>query len=120
MTKLVKKYIHIYWLELILCFVDLLQYLISCRPKSYHIHEIDATISDLLEEVYLKSKRLQYWSIARQAAGLLKKNVPSLTINVTDLVIRQKQVSIGTGPTEYFISMPVPPDTLNKMISDHW
>ncbi|RCI03663.1 hypothetical protein CU098_008224 [Rhizopus stolonifer] len=99
--------------------IDLLQYLISCRPKSYHIHEIDATISDLLEEVYLKSKRLQYWSIARQAAGLLKKNVPSLTINVTDLVIRQKQVSIGTGPTEYFISMPVPPDTLNKMISDH-
>ena len=64
--------------------------------------------------------RSQYWSIARQAAGLLHKNVPSLTINITDLVIRQKQVSIGSGPQEYLISMPVAPDTLNKMIIEHW
>ncbi|KAG0796884.1 hypothetical protein G6F22_004816 [Rhizopus arrhizus] len=99
--------------------IDLLQYLASCRPMNYYIQQIESTIMDLIEEVYLKSKRLQYWSIARQAAGLLCKNVPSLTINITDLVIRQKQVSIGSGPLEYFISMPVAPDTLNKMITDH-
>lgn len=69
--------------------------------------------------MYLKSMRLQYWSIARQAAGLLRKIVPSLTINITDLVIRQKQVSIGSGPQEYLISMPTSPDALGQMISEH-
>jgi phosphorylase kinase alpha/beta subunit len=105
---------------MLIFYADLLQYLASCRPMNYYIQQIESTIMDLIEEVYLKSKRLQYWSIARQAAGLLCKNVPSLTINITDLVIRQKQVSIGSGPLEYFISMPVAPDTLNKMITDHW
>lgn len=105
-----------------MCFlnIDLLQYLISCRPTSYYIEVLETTILELIEEVYLKSMKSQYWSIARQAAGLLHKNVPSLTINITDLVIRQKQVSIGSGPQEYLISMPVAPDTLNKMISEHW
>lgn len=100
--------------------LDLLQYMISCKPDSYYIDALESTISELIEEVYLKSMRSQYWSIARQAAGLLHKNVPSLTINITDLVIRQKQVSIGSGPQEYLISMPVAPDTLKKMISEHW
>jgi phosphorylase kinase alpha/beta subunit len=101
-------------------FIDLLQYLVSCRPTIFYIDVLETTILELIEEVYLKSMRSQYWSIARQAAGLLHKNVPSLTINITDLVIRQKQVSIGSGPQEYLISMPVAPDTLNKMISEHW
>lgn len=94
--------------------------MISCRPATYYIESLDTTTTELLEEVYLKSMRSQYWSIARQAAGLLKKTVPSLTISITDLVIRQKQVSIGSGPQEYLISMPVAPDTLKKMISEHW
>ncbi|KAL9555915.1 hypothetical protein MBANPS3_002133 [Mucor bainieri] len=99
--------------------IDLLQYMVSCRPMSYYVEALETTILELLEEVYLKSKKSKYWSIARQAAGLLHKNVPSLTINITDLVIRQKQVSIGSGPQEYLISMPVAPDTLNRMISEH-
>lgn len=100
--------------------LDLLQYLASCQSTDYYINELEATIKELLEEVYIKSMRLQYWSIARQSAGLLKKIVPSLTINITDLVIRQKQISIGSGPQEYLISMPIGPDALSKMISEHW
>ncbi|KAI9492467.1 glycosyl hydrolases family 15-domain-containing protein [Zychaea mexicana] len=99
--------------------IDLLQYLASCQPIDFYIEELQATIKELLEEVYLKSMRLQYWSIARQAAGLLHKIVPSLTINITDLVIRQKQVSIGSGPQEYLMSMPTAPDALSKMIAEH-
>ena len=100
--------------------LDLLQYLASCQPNEFYIGQLQATIKELLEEVYLKSMRLQYWSIARQAAGLLHKIVPSLTINITDLVIRQKQVSIGSGPQEYLMSMPTAPDALSKMIAEHW
>ncbi|KAI9007575.1 glycosyl hydrolases family 15-domain-containing protein [Phycomyces nitens] len=99
--------------------IDLLQYLISCESLESYIEVLDATLRELLEEVYLKSRRLQYWSIARQAAGLLHKNVPSLTINITDLIIRQKQISIGSGAGEYLISTPVGPEALNAMLAEH-
>ncbi|KAI9318508.1 glycosyl hydrolases family 15-domain-containing protein [Dichotomocladium elegans] len=99
--------------------IDLLQYLASCKPLDFFVQEFDATIKELLEEVFVKSMQLQYWAIARQAAGLLHKIVPSLTINITDLVIRQKQVSIGSGPREYLMSMPTGPDALAKMIAEH-
>ncbi|KAI8085667.1 glycosyl hydrolases family 15-domain-containing protein [Thamnidium elegans] len=98
--------------------IDLLQYLASCKNLDEYLPDLDATIRNLLEEVYVKSKRLQYWSVARQASGLLNKTMPSLTYNLTDLVIRQKQVSIGSGATEHLISTPVGPDTLNKMIAE--
>ncbi|KAG2199209.1 hypothetical protein INT47_010584 [Mucor saturninus] len=98
--------------------IDLLQYLASCKNLDEFIVDLDATIRNLLEEVYVKSKRLQYWSVARQASGLLNKTMPSLTYNLTDLVIRQKQVSIGAGATEHLISTPVGPDALNKMIAE--
>ncbi|CAM0134733.1 hypothetical protein VKS41_000715 [Umbelopsis sp. WA50703] len=99
--------------------VDLLQYLASCKPLTYKIESLDVIIKALLQEVYFKAVRLQYWSIVRQSAGLLQKVVPSLTINVTDLVIRQKQVTIGFGQKEYFISMPVGPEVLSRMIEEH-
>lgn len=98
--------------------IDLLQYLASCKNLDEFIVDLDATIRSLLEEVYVKSKRLQYWSIARQASGLLSKAMPTLTYNLTDLVIRQKQVSIGSGHTEHLISTPITPDALNKMIAE--
>ncbi|KAF9206350.1 hypothetical protein BGZ49_002595 [Haplosporangium sp. Z 27] len=80
--------------------------------------QVDATVHTLLEEVYFKSLQLKLWSIVRQAAGLLNKVVNSLTINITDLVIRQKQVTIGSGPMEHFITSPLGPDVLSKMIYD--
>lgn len=100
--------------------LDLLQYLASCNPLNFEIESLDSTIKELLQEVYQKAVRLQYWSIVRQSSGLLQKVVPSLTVNVTDLVIRQKQVTIGSGSKEYFISMPVGPEVLSRMIGEHW
>ncbi|KAF9423729.1 hypothetical protein BGZ94_008206 [Podila epigama] len=98
--------------------VDLLQYLLSCHGPGFFINTLDATVETLLEEVYFKSLQLKLWSIVRQAAGLLHKVVNSLTINITDLVIRQKQITIGSGLTEHFISAPIGPDVLNRMIYD--
>ncbi|KAF9115820.1 hypothetical protein BGX27_006251 [Mortierella sp. AM989] len=98
--------------------IDLLQYLLSCQGPDYFLNNLDATVHTLLEEVYFKSLQLKLWSIVRQAAGLLNKVVNSLTINITDLVIRQKQVTIGSGPTEHFITSPLGPDVLSRMIYD--
>ncbi|KAI8987987.1 glycosyl hydrolases family 15-domain-containing protein [Mycotypha africana] len=98
--------------------IDLLQYLASVKNLDEYIYELDATLRELLEEVYVKSKRLQYWSITRQASGLLCKTMPTLTYNLTDLIINNKQVSIGSGTSEQFISTPLSPDALTKMISE--
>ncbi|KAI7898371.1 glycosyl hydrolases family 15-domain-containing protein [Cokeromyces recurvatus] len=98
--------------------IDLLQYLASCKNLDDYVPELDTTIRNLLEEVYVKAKRLQYWSIVRQASGLLSKVMPTLTSNLTDLVIRKKQVSIGAGATEHLISTPLSPDALSKMIAE--
>ncbi|KAI8335069.1 glycosyl hydrolases family 15-domain-containing protein [Chlamydoabsidia padenii] len=99
--------------------IDLLHYLVSCEGIDYYLSDLQATIKSLLEEVYLKAVHLQHWSIARQSSGLLRKVVPALTIHITDLVIRQKQISIGAGQHEYLISRPVGPDTVGEMIGKH-
>lgn len=98
--------------------IDLLQYLASCKGLGEFVHELDATVGSLLEEVYVKAKRLQYWSVVRQASGLLNKTMPTLTYNLTDLVIRQKQVSVGSGSSEYLISSPMSPYALNDIINE--
>ncbi|KAF9173211.1 hypothetical protein BGX21_004454 [Mortierella sp. AD011] len=98
--------------------IDLLQYLLSCHGADFYVGNLDATVQTLLEEVYFKSLQLKLWSIVRQAAGLLNKVVNSLTINITDLVIRQKQITIGYGPTEHIITTPLGPDILSRMIYD--
>ncbi|KAG0202868.1 hypothetical protein BGX28_004744 [Mortierella sp. GBA30] len=98
--------------------IDLLQYLLSCQGAEFYVSNLDATVGTLLEEVYFKSLQLKLWSIVRQTAGLLQKVVNSLTINITDLVIRQKQITIGSGPTEHFITRPLGPDVLSGMIYD--
>ncbi|KAG0069163.1 hypothetical protein BGZ89_003405 [Linnemannia elongata] len=90
--------------------IDLLQYLLSCQGATFYVSNLDATVETLLQEVYFKSLQLKLWSIVRQAAGLLQKVVNSLTINITDLVIRQKQITIGSGRTEHFITTPLGPD----------
>jgi hypothetical protein len=80
--------------------VDLLHYVYSCNDLNFVISLNDgvfATVRELLEEVYQKAASLKLWNIVRQAAGLLRKVVNSLTINLTDLLIRQKQVTIGFG-----------------------
>ncbi|KAG0323867.1 hypothetical protein BGZ99_002400 [Dissophora globulifera] len=98
--------------------IDLLQYLLSCQGMDFYVSNLDASVRTLLEEVYFKSLQLKLWSIVRQAAGLLHKVVNSLTINITDLVIRQKQITIGSEPTEHFITRPLGPDVLSDMIYD--
>ncbi|KAF9150190.1 hypothetical protein BG015_008012 [Linnemannia schmuckeri] len=98
--------------------IDLLQYLLSCQGATFYVSNLDATVETLLQEVYFKSLQLKLWSIVRQAAGLLQKVVNSLTINITDLVIRQKQITIGSGRTEHFITTPLGPDVLSRMIYD--
>ncbi|ORX93773.1 phosphorylase kinase alphabeta [Basidiobolus meristosporus CBS 931.73] len=96
--------------------VDLLHYLHSCHGCDFYIDSFAATVGALLEEIYKRALRSKLWGIVRQSAGLLKKSVGSLTVNLTDLVIRQKEVTIGSGENEIFIRSPLTPEALTDII----
>ena len=99
--------------------IELLHYLFSCKGEKFRIPKL-GTIQELLEEIYWKSMHAKQWSIVRTVAGLLKKNVNFLTGNLADLLIRQKPVTIGFRPNEYFIDTPQNPALLSKIIYEHW
>jgi hypothetical protein len=99
--------------------LDLLFYLHSCHGLDFHIPKL-AKIHVLLEEVYWKSMQTKQWSLVRKAAGMLKKTVNSLTSNLADLLIRQKPVTIGIRPKEFFIDAPKNPAALAQIIFENW
>lgn len=96
--------------------LDLLHYLYTCNGLDYDTGI--STVQVLLEEVYVKACSISLWSIVRRSASLLKKVVNSLSINLIDLLIQQKQVSIGYGEGEFFINEPIPPEKLREIIYD--
>ena len=98
--------------------VDLLHYLYSCHGLQYVVSGL-ASVNVLLEEVYWKAMHAKEWSIVRHAAGILKKTVNSLTSNLADLLVRQKPVTIGVRPKEYFIDTPKNPAALAGIIFEH-
>jgi phosphorylase kinase alpha/beta subunit len=99
--------------------MDLLHYLYSCHGGDYPIPGL-ASLRTLLEEVYWKAMHVRQWSVVRHAAGVLRKTVNSLTSNLADLLIRQRPVTIGIKPKEYFIDSPKNPAALAQIIFDHW
>ncbi|MBD0268729.1 MAG: glycoside hydrolase family 15 protein [Cyanobacteria bacterium Co-bin8] len=53
------------------------------------------TVEVLLDEIYAKAGRNECWSILRRASGLLNKADISLSDAVTEILVRQKQISVG-------------------------
>lgn len=97
---------------------DLLHYFKSTVGLAHKINGL-STVQALLEEVYQKAMQNKEWSIVRQTAGLLRKDINSLTANISDLLVRQKPVTIGFRPKEYFIDNPKSPNELSEIIFTH-
>jgi phosphorylase kinase alpha/beta subunit len=58
------------------------------------------TVDNLLDEIYAKASQLEQWDILRRAAGLLGKADITLSDAVTELLVRQKQISVGKAYSE--------------------
>ncbi|MFH7241364.1 MAG: glycoside hydrolase family 15 protein [Spirulina sp.] len=58
------------------------------------------TVENLLDEIYAKASQLEQWDILRRAAGLLEKADITLSDAVTELLVRQKQISVGKAYSE--------------------
>ena len=54
------------------------------------------TVETLLEELYDKVCEIHHWSLVRHVAGMLDKKVEGLAQIATELLVRQKQFSVGS------------------------
>jgi len=107
--------------------VDILQALVERKGLSYATRQVvngeRVTVQQLLEDVYARSGRGHnynpYWSIVRRAAALLDKTDISVSDAVTDILVRQKQITVGKSYTDAsVISRPLPPSEIREMIRE--
>jgi len=99
---------------------DILQYMSVCHGMN-HVVAVDgrlASVADLVKDLYEKACKGKHWGIVRHASGLLCKKLPDLAKSVTDLIVRQKQVTVGLPPDrEVIISRPLGAMELRSIIS---
>ena len=69
-------------------------------------------------ELYESACVAKKWSIVRHTHGLLGKKMHNLALSLTDLLVRQKQVTVGLPPhQEIIISQPIGSSELKDLIS---
>ncbi|CAG5114209.1 Oidioi.mRNA.OKI2018_I69.chr2.g8273.t1.cds [Oikopleura dioica] len=75
-------------------------------------------ITPLLEEVFDRACREQQWLLARELAGYLNKPLPGLDQAVTDILVRQKSITVGLPPDsrETTIDKPLQSGEIEAMI----
>ena len=77
------------------------------------------TVGVLLKDLYEKACHEKKWALVRHAAGMLGKRVEDLAKAVADLLVRQKQVTIGMPPYhETAIVRPIPAKDLRLIIDE--
>jgi phosphorylase kinase alpha/beta subunit len=93
---------------------DILNHLHNTCGRSFQleVRGQTCTLSSLLEELYQKSGTLHLWSLVRHIAGILEKTVEDLGTAATDLLVRQKNFSVGQPNNEIDITQPLPSSEL--------
>ncbi|XP_078033266.1 putative phosphorylase b kinase regulatory subunit alpha isoform X6 [Augochlora pura] len=100
---------------------DILQYLVDSQGLYFNTGMLEdghpVLIKDLLKDLYEKACQQKMWGIVRHTAGMLGKRVEDLAKAVTDLLVRQKQVTVGMPSTnEHTIVAPLPENELRIII----
>ncbi|XP_067642162.1 probable phosphorylase b kinase regulatory subunit alpha isoform X7 [Eurosta solidaginis] len=102
---------------------DILQYLVDTQGLDFNTGMLEegcvVTVRDLLKGLYEKACQQKLWGLVRHTAGMLGKRVEDLAKAVTDLLVRQKQVTVGMPPNnEFTITAPLPEVELRQLIHD--
>lgn len=86
---------------------DILHFLVLCYGPHHKLYvsqlSKEIEIRDLMSTLYDSALIKKSWAIVRQAAGFLGKRVEDLSKAVTDLLVRQKQVTVGLPPSNEVI-----------------
>ncbi|XP_062514475.1 phosphorylase b kinase regulatory subunit alpha, liver isoform-like [Corticium candelabrum] len=80
--------------------------------------EEGCTVGVLYEEIYERAAHQQLWSLVRHAAGVVGKEVEELAAAATDILVHQKQFTVGLPPAtvEITVTRPLPPEELKSII----
>lgn len=116
---------------------DILQHLVDTQGLDFNTELVSTTTNDdpnsqgmleegrvvtvrgLLKGLYEKACQQKMWGLVRHTAGMLGKRVEDLAKAVTDLLVRQKQVTVGMPPnSEYTIIAPLPEVELRTVIHE--
>ncbi|XP_047989219.1 probable phosphorylase b kinase regulatory subunit alpha isoform X3 [Leguminivora glycinivorella] len=100
---------------------DILQYLVDTHGLDFNSGMTEngkaVTVKDLLKALYEKACTQKLWGLVRHTAGMLGKRVEDLAKAVTDLLVRQKQITVGMPPNnEHTITAPLPENELRQLI----
>ncbi|CAB3225023.1 unnamed protein product [Arctia plantaginis] len=100
---------------------DILQYLVDTHGLDFNTGMQEngktVTVKDLLKVLYEKACTQKLWGLVRHTAGMLGKRVEDLAKAVTDLLVRQKQITVGMPPNnEHTITAPLPENELRQLI----
>ncbi|CAH2063466.1 unnamed protein product, partial [Iphiclides podalirius] len=100
---------------------DILQYLVDTHGLDFNTGMLEngkpVTVKDLLKALYEKACAQKLWGLVRHTAGMLGKRVEDLAKAVTDLLVRQKQITVGMPPSnEHTITAPLPENELRQLI----
>ncbi|XP_024889884.1 probable phosphorylase b kinase regulatory subunit alpha isoform X3 [Temnothorax curvispinosus] len=100
---------------------DILQYIVDSKGLLFDTGVLEeghpVLVKDLLKSLYEKACQQKMWGIVRHSAGMLGKRVEDLAKAVTDLLVRQKQVTVGMPPSnEHTIVAPLPENELRALI----
>ncbi|XP_044730316.1 probable phosphorylase b kinase regulatory subunit alpha isoform X2 [Chrysoperla carnea] len=100
---------------------DILQYLVDTQGLDFNTGMLEngrvVTVRDLLKGLYEKACQQKLWGLVRHTAGMLGKRVEDLAKAITDLLVRQKQTTVGMPPNnEHTISAPLPESELRHLI----
>ncbi|KAI7697695.1 hypothetical protein SSS_07160 [Sarcoptes scabiei] len=100
---------------------DILHYLFYKESLDWEtgimVNDQNMKVRDLLREVYEKSCSEKKWALVRHSAGMLAKQGDDLAKSVADLLVRQKQITIGMPPhNEQAITRPLPAKELRQII----
>ena len=100
---------------------DILHFLMIEKGSEYMTGKMEdgkvIRVKDLLKDLYEKACRHKTWGLVRHTAGMIGKRVEDLTKAVTDLLVHQKQVTVGMPPyNERTITAPLPNNELRQLI----
>jgi len=100
---------------------DILHFLVVEKGLEYLTGQLEdgkpIRVKDLLKDLYEKACRHKNWGLVRHTAGMLGKRVEDLAKAVTDLLVHQKQVTVGMPPSnERTIIAPLPNSELRQLI----
>ncbi|XP_075751921.1 putative phosphorylase b kinase regulatory subunit alpha [Rhipicephalus microplus] len=101
---------------------DILHYLAMRKGLSWDTGlgkpHSDITVRDLFHEFYEHAVNERKWALVRHFASALGKRFADLAKSVTDLLVRQKQVTVGMPPhSEEVITRPLTTKELRKIIA---